>query len=374
MTYFDDIIPVPDWFPELNCGHLIISGPCSAESEKQVMETAGELKQTGNVHIFRSGIWKPRTRPGSFEGVGEEGLQWLNRVKEEIGFRVAVEVAAPDHIEKALKYNIDLLWIGARTTSNPFSVQELAQSLKGVDIPVLIKNPLNPDLSMWIGALERFYNSGTRKLGAVHRGFYPFEPTKLRNIPKWEVPIELKTRYHKLPLFCDPSHISGTKGYIQEISQKALDLNMNGLMIEAHINPQEALSDVAQQLGPEELARLFEQLVFREINCEDRKFMDMLESLREQIDSIDKQILELLAQRMSVVGEIGKYKSQNKVTIFQLRRWEKIISSRVEQGLKLGLSEDFIKHLLELVHKESIQKQAGIMNKQDKDDKEGIDQ
>jgi chorismate mutase len=373
MNYFSDIIPASEWFPELNSEHMIISGPCSAESEKQVMETAKALKKSGGVHIFRSGIWKPRTRPGSFEGVGEEGLQWLNRVKEEVGFRTAVEVAAPGHIEKALKFNIDLLWIGARTTSNPFSVQELAESLKGVDVPVLVKNPINPDLGMWIGALERFYNSGIRKLGAVHRGFYPFEPTKLRNIPKWEVPIELKTRYHNLPLFCDPSHISGTKEYIKEISQKALDLNMNGLMIEAHITPREALSDVAQQLSPGELSRLLKQLVFREISCEDRKFADMLESLREQIDSIDKQILELLAQRMSVVGEIGKYKSQNRVTIFQLRRWEKIISSRVKQGLKLGLSENFIKHLLELVHKESIQKQTEIMNKQSEDDNTSSD-
>ncbi|MGM0613571.1 MAG: chorismate mutase, partial [Bacteroidota bacterium] len=351
---------------ENNSDFLIVGGPCSAESESQMLQTARALKQTGKVHLFRAGIWKPRTRPGSFEGVGEKGLEWLRQVKENTGFKTAVEVASPAHVEIALQYGIDLFWIGARTVANPFSVQELAESLKGVDIPVLVKNPVNPDIAVWIGALERFYNNGIRKLGAVHRGFYPFESTKLRNIPKWEIPIELKTKFNNLPLFCDPSHISGVKEYIQEISQKAIDLNMNGLMIESHIKPEEALSDVAQQLSPDELLHLLEQLVFRKIESDDKDFSGKLESLREQIDSIDKQIIELLAQRMSAVGEIGEYKSKNKVTIFQLRRWEKIISSRVKQGMRLGLSEGFVKELLQLVHKESIQKQTDIMNKQEK--------
>ena len=363
MNYFDGLIPVSEWFPDLNTDYLIISGPCSAESESQILHTARELNRLEKIHLFRAGIWKPRTRPGSFEGVGEKGLEWLKQVKETTGFKTAIEVASPAHVEKAVQYGIDLFWIGARTVSNPFSVQELAESLKGIDIPVLVKNPINPDLGMWIGALERFYNIGIRRLGAVHRGFYPFEPTKLRNIPKWEIPIELMTKFNNLPIFCDPSHISGVKEYIQEISQKSIDLNMNGLMIESHNNPEKALSDVAQQLSPEELFHLLDQLVFRKIESDDKDFSGMLESLREQIDSIDKQIIELLAQRMSAVGEIGEYKSKNKVTIFQLRRWEKIISSRVEQGAKLGLSEGFVKELLQLVHKESIHKQADVMNK-----------
>src|SRR6056297_199916 len=231
MNYFENIVPIHKWFHEINSQHIIISGPCAAESEEQVLQTANKLGKSGKIHLFRAGIWKPRTRPGAFEGIGEKGLEWLKQVKEEVGFRTAVEVASPAHVEKALQYDIDLFWVGARTVSNPFSVQELAESLKGMDIPVLVKNPINPDIAMWIGDLERFYNSGIRKLGAVHRGFYPFEATKLRNIPKWEIPIELKTKFNNLPIFCDPSHISGVREYIKEISQKAIDLNMNGLMI-----------------------------------------------------------------------------------------------------------------------------------------------
>ena len=361
-----DIIPLSEWFSEFDSRHLLISGPCSAESEKQVLETAHKLKDIGKVQVFRGGVWKPRTRPGTFEGVGKKGLKLLQKVKEETGLKTAVEVASPGHMEAALKYGMDMVWIGARTTSNPFSVQELADSMSGVDIPVLLKNPINPDLGMWIGAMERCYNAGIRKLGAIHRGFYPFEATSLRNIPKWEMPIELKTRYHQLPIFCDPSHIAGKREFIYDIAQKAIDLNMDGLMIESHIDPDNALSDIAQQLTPEDLALMLDRLVFRNLECGNKNFTSMLETLREQIDSVDKQILELLAQRMDIVKEIGKYKSQNKVTIFQLRRWEKVISSRVEQGVRLGLSPTFIKDLLQLVHKESIQKQTNIMNKQSK--------
>jgi len=374
MDSFNELFSVSEWFTDITHDFLIIGGPCSAESESQMIKTARALKSSGKVHLFRAGIWKPRTRPGTFEGIGEKGLEWLKQVKEEVGLRTAVEVANPAHVEKAMQYEVDLFWVGARTVSNPFSVQELAESLKGVDIPVLVKNPVNPDIAMWIGALERFYNSGIRKLGAVHRGFYPFEATKLRNIPKWEIPIELKTRFNNLPIFCDPSHISGVRQYIQEISQKAIDLNMNGLMIESHIKPEEALSDVAQQLSPFEFSGLLDNLVFREIESNDKKLSGILETLREQIDSIDKQIIELLAQRMSAVEKIGAFKSKNKVTIFQLRRWEKIISSRVEQGAKLGLSKYFIKELLQLVHKESIQKQADVMNKQSYNKNENTDE
>lgn len=362
MTKLKDLVPLADWFPEIDQEHWVISGPCSAESEEQVLNTARKLKVCNCVDIFRAGIWKPRTRPDSFEGVGEMGLHWLKHVKEETGLRIAVEVAHPSHVDMALKYEVDLIWIGARTTSNPFSVQELADHLAGTNLPVLVKNPVNPDISMWIGALERFYNAGIRKIGAVHRGFYPFEPTKLRNIPKWEIPIELKTQIHHLPIFCDPSHIAGVRDYLQEISQKAMDLNMNGLMIESHENPAKALSDKKQQLTPGDLGALLGNIVFRSMDSNNQRFTNVLEALREQIDSLDKQILELLAQRMNTVEEIGKYKSENKVTILQLRRWEKIIESRIRHGMKLGLTKDFIKGLLQLVHKESIQKQTDIMN------------
>jgi len=256
-----------------------------------------------------------------------------------------------------------MIWIGARTTSNPFSIQELANYLEGTDIPVLVKNPVNPDLKMWIGAMERFYNAGIRKIAAVHRGFYPFEATKFRNIPKWEIPIELKTLYHHLPVICDPSHIAGCPEYLKPVSQKALDLNMSGLMIEVHPDPGKALSDALQQITPAEFEDLMENLEFRSINSTNEQFSDLMESLREKIDSVDKQIIELLAQRMKFVEEIGKYKRDNKVTIFQLRRWERILSSRVKLGMNLGLSEQFVKKLLQLVHKESISRQTDVMNK-----------
>jgi chorismate mutase len=366
MHQFKDLLPINKWFDDFKKNHLIIAGPCSAESRKQVIQTAEKLKETGKVHIFRAGLWKPRTRPGSFEGVGSKGLKWLQEVKEKTGLKVGVEVAKSTHVKKALSHDIDMVWIGTRTTSNPFSVQELANQLEGSDLPVLVKNPINPDLDLWVGAIERLYLAGIKKIAAVHRGFYPFEQTKLRNIPKWEVPIELKTRINELPLFCDPSHISGNREFVGEIAQKALDLNMNGLMIESHIDPASALSDAKQQLSPEELDVLLSQLIFRSISSEDRMFLDIMESLREKIDSIDKQIIELLAQRMSVVKEIGQYKRKNKVTIFQLRRWERIIKSRISLGMNLGLSENFLRELLNLVHKESIKKQEDIMNKKDK--------
>lgn len=362
MTKLKSLSKLNKWFDGLS-EPLIIAGPCSAETEEQVMKTAIEIAASGKVKVFRSGIWKPRTRPGNFEGVGEEGLKWLQGVKKETGLLTAIEVANAEHADLAIKYGIDILWIGARTTSNPFSIQELADHLKGYDKPVMVKNPINPDVSLWVGALERFHKAGINKLAAIHRGFYPFEPTTLRNIPKWEVAIELKSMCHDLPILCDPSHISGNTEYIKEISQKALDLNMDGLMIETHYNPTVALSDMNQQLTPKELDILLGELVFRRGTTKDADFTSILETLRSQIDSIDQQMLELLSQRMNVVEEIGKYKSKNEVTILQLRRWEKIMSTRIKLGKSLGLTEDFIKKLLQLVHKESIQRQTEVMNK-----------
>jgi len=363
MTKLKNIVPLKKWFKGIGDSPLIIAGPCSAESEEQMITTALQIAALGKVKIFRTGIWKPRTRPGSFEGVGVQGLKWLQQVKKETGLLTAVEVARPEHIDLAVKYDVDVLWIGARTTANPFSVQELADHMKGIDKPVMVKNPINPDLQLWIGALERFNKAGIEKLAAVHRGFYPFESTSLRNIPKWEIPIELKSLCHSLPIICDPSHIAGRTDYIPEISQKAIDLNMDGLMIETHYNPKVALSDANQQLTPNELDYLLKTLIYKKVSTDDESFANALESLRNSIDSIDQQMIELLAKRMNVVEEIGKYKSQKQVTILQLRRWEKIVTSRVRLGKALGLSEDFVKKLLQLVHKESIQRQTEVISK-----------
>lgn len=341
---------------------LIISGPCSAESFVQLHSTAKALKENQNVHIFRAGIWKPRTRPGNFEGAGEEGLKWLSEIKKEFNFPIAVEAAKPEHIELCMKYDIDVIWIGARTTSNPFSVQELCEALNGTDKTILVKNPVNPDLDLWIGAFERLNKAGITKIGAIFRGFYPYEKTTLRNIPKWEVAIELKSRFNNLPVICDPSHISGTVKYIKDISQKALDLNFDGLMIESHINPKEALSDSKQQLKPAELHNLLNTLTYREASSENPEYMSLIEQYREKVDSIDIQLLDLLGSRMKIIEEIGKYKKANNVTIFQLRRWESILKTRIEYGLRNGLSLNFIKQILEIVHNESISVQNEIMN------------
>jgi chorismate mutase len=357
-----DTLHISEWFDQTKHAPVIISGPCSAETEQQVIDTAMQLNSIERVSIFRAGLWKPRSRPDSFEGVGSIGFEWLKRVKEETKLLIAVEVATPEHVEECLKNNIDILWVGARTSSNPFSVQELANSLRGIDIPILVKNPINPDSELWIGALERFNKSGTKRIAAVHRGFYPFEKTLLRNIPKWEIPIELKTRYNNLTIICDPSHISGAKEFIFDISQKALDLNFDGLMIECHINPKRALSDSKQQITPAQLKKLLNELKFRTTSSENIEFNNLLEQLRNKIDSIDNQMLELLSQRMKIVEEIGKYKSENNVTILQLRRWSNLINDRLELCKKLNLSESFINKILTLVHEESIKKQIEILN------------
>lgn len=357
-----ELIPISQWFKGISEGPLLVSGPCSAESHDQVMETARGIAALGRIHVFRAGIWKPRTRPGNFEGVGEPALHWLCEARDEFGFRLAVEVATPEHLEIALKYNIDLLWVGARTSSNPFSVDQLASAMQGIDTPVLVKNPVYPDIDLWIGTIERFHRVGLNKLGAIHRGFSPFQRSTYRNLPKWEIPIELKSRIPSLPIICDPSHIAGRPSLLREIAQKALDLAMDGLMIESHANPALALSDARQQVTPNQLNELLNSLVFRSVSVANPDFLTRIEALREIIDSIDSQLLELLAQRMDVAKEIGTFKKQNNVAIMQLRRWEEMISSRVEQGNTLGLDPEYVKNLLRLVHRESIRQQAKIMD------------
>jgi chorismate mutase len=363
MGIFQNIEPIQNWFADSCKGPFIIAGPCSAESEEQVLNTAHQINNINCVKVFRSGIWKPRTRPETFEGVGDIGLSWLQKVKEETNLLITTEVAQPEHIDKCLKAGIDMIWIGARTTANPFSVQAIADALKGTDIPVLIKNPINPDVNLWIGALERIAKAGVKRIAAVHRGFYPFEETSLRNIPKWEIPIELKRHFNNLPIVCDPSHIAGTRNGIQDISQRALDLNMDGLMIESHINPDNALSDAQQQLTPQDLNNILSSLVYRKSSVENIELLDKLEQFRNQIDSIDNQMLELLSQREKITKEIGIYKHKNNIAVFQLKRWEQIFKTRNELGKKLGLSKDFLKKILQLIHKESIQTQIEIMRK-----------
>ena len=361
-----DIIPLTNWLPA-SALPLVISGPCSAESHEQVLSTARQLAEIPQVKVFRSGIWKPRTRPSKFEGVGIKGLAWLQEVKAETNLLTTVEVATPLHIEQALRHEIDILWIGARTVVNPFSIQELAEVLKGVDIPVMVKNPLNPDLKLWLGALERLNSSGIRKLIAIHRGFYYYKHSIYRNQPMWEIPIDLQRQVPGLPIFCDPSHICGRRDLLQGISQKALDLGMAGLMIESHINPDAALTDAEQQVTPEALKAILKNLLVRNISG-DIAFETHLEQLRREIDKMDAELIDILSQRMKIVEEIGKYKRENNITILQIRRWSEIISDRLNLGEKIGLHKDFLLKMLQLVHKESIRKQEEIMGSAEEED------
>jgi chorismate mutase len=341
---------------------LVIAGPCSAESEEQVVETARLLHKNG-IKVFRAGIWKPRTRPNAFEGVGTRGLPWLRRVKEEFGMLTAIEVANVKHVYEALKAGIDILWIGARTTANPFSVQEIADSLKGVDIPVMVKNPVNPDTELWIGALERINNAGIKKIAAIHRGFSTYNKTEYRNSPQWEIPIELKRRIPDLPIITDPSHICGNKELLQEVSQRSIDLNFDGLMIETHINPEKALSDAAQQLTPEELKTLLNRLIIRKSNIEDALLLTTLEELRQEIDNFDDKLLEILDSRMAVSRKIGEYKKKHNITILQTSRWDELLNRRIKLAGKKGLSEEFITKVFRAIHQESINHQTKVMNK-----------
>ena len=359
MGELKNIIEINKWFKNTKTNPFIIAGPCSAENEKQMLETAKEIANTKVANIFRAGVWKPRTRPGNFEGLGEQGLKLLQKVKNNFNLLTITEVATPNHLNLCLKYDIDAVWIGARTTSNPFSIQEIANEIKklNVNIPVFIKNPINPDINLWIGAIERIYEAGITKLGAIHRGFYPFENTHLRNIPKWEIPIELKSKYHNLPILSDPSHISGNRNYIKEISQKAINLKFDGLMIETHISPKDALSDAKQQITPKKLLEIYKQLIIP-INIDTDR---VLEQYRDKVDSIDTQLIELLSQRMEIIKLIGEYKKNNNISIFQLRRWEQILKTRKSIGEQLGLNDKFTKKILQIVHKESIEIQSEIL-------------
>ncbi len=348
----------PILFPELEATRpLIISGPCSAETEGQVLSTAKELAAQG-VKIFRAGIWKPRTKPGGFEGIGKEGLQWLRRVKMETGMFTATEVATAEHVYQALKAGVDLLWVGARTTANPFAVQEVADALRGVDVPVLVKNPVSPDLELWIGGMERIYNAGIRRLGAIHRGFSIYDKTIYRNVPQWAIPIEFRRRLPDVPLICDPSHIGGKRELIQPISQQAMDLGFNGLIIESHCNPTEAWSDASQQVTPSSLKEILENLIIRESTVATEDLTD----LRAQIDELDNAVLEQLAKRMRIAKEIGQYKKDHNMPVLQANRYEKLIKNRVNNAALMSMSEEFVRNILRAIHEESVQQQIKVLN------------
>ncbi len=353
-----------EWRKQLTERPFVISGPCSAESEEQLLKTALALKEIPAVRVFRAGIWKPRTRPNSFEGVGVKGLKWLKNVKEKTGLATAVEVANQSHVFEALKFGVDVLWIGARTTANPFSVQEIANALQGVDVPVWVKNPVNPDLQLWIGALERLNNAGIHRLGAIHRGFTTHERTPYRNAPKWQIPIELKRLVPDIPLICDPSHIAGSSQFLQELSQKALDLTMTGLMIETHPNPENALSDAKQQILPSALRELLQNLKMR--SNDESLSDDILAGLRRESNAVDYELLEILSRRMDVVRRIGEYKKERNLAILQVQRWKEVIEDRLETGDMLGLEKKFVKDIYEILHSYAIKLQSAVMNVDEK--------
>jgi chorismate mutase len=339
---------------------IIMAGPCSAESEEQVLTTARQLAAQG-IKIYRAGIWKPRTRPNAFEGVGSIGLPWLKKVKEQLGMYTATEVANVKHVYEALKFGVDILWIGARTTANPFAVQEIADTLKGMDIPVLVKNPVNPDIELWIGALERLNDAGIRKLAAIHRGFSSYDKSVYRNDPHWQIPIELRRRIPNLPIIVDPSHIGGKRELIYDISQRAMDLNFDGLIIESHCNPDEAWSDAKQQITPDTLKVTVGKLVMRHSDV-DKKQAATLEELRAQIDKFDDEILNIFERRMKIAEQIGKFKKDNNITILQAGRWDAILKKRTSMGLQKGLSEEFVMKIFTAIHQESINHQTAVMN------------
>ena len=341
---------------------LIISGPCSAETEDQMVETATRLAKTGKVDMLRAGIWKPRTKPGLFEGNGIVALPWLAKAKQITGLPTTVEVATGKHVEEALKFNVDMLWIGARTTVNPFSVQEVADALRGVDVPVLVKNPVHPDLELWSGAIERLQKVGVKQLGMIHRGFSSYGNTEFRNAPMWHLPIEMKRRYSNMPLICDPSHICGNRTLLQSVAQKSIDLDFDGLMIESHIDPDNAWSDAKQQVTPERLLEMLSDLVWRHESTTEQEFITALTTLREQINQVDDELLTLLGQRMKLSDKIGEYKKNNNITILQTNRWNDILERAFNKGEALGLTKEFITKYFDAVHLESIHHQNKIMN------------
>jgi chorismate mutase len=350
------------WLDDFNLKHpLVIAGPCSAETEDQVLKIAHDLKDT-DVSVYRAGIWKPRTRPGMFEGVGAIGLKWLDKVKKETGLLTATEVANASHVKLALEYDIDVLWIGARSTVSPFIVQEIADALDGTDKIVLVKNPVNPDLALWLGGIERLYSANIKKLGVIHRGFSTYEKSKYRNNPEWQLPIELQNKFPDLPLICDPSHIAGRRDILQDISQTALDLNFDGLMIETHIDPDNAWSDAAQQITPSVLVKMMEDLKIRTLTSEEADYKNQLNTLRTQIDVIDHGLLENLGKRMKVAVSIGELKKKKNVAVLQTKRWNEILGNMILEGVKKGLSEEFVLRMFKAIHQESINNQEKVIN------------
>lgn len=341
-------LPVKDIF--------LSAGPCSAESEEQVIETAGRLADCG-ISFLRAGIWKPRTRPGCFEGIGTEALKWLVKAREQFNLPIGVEVATPEHVEACLRYSVDIIWIGARTTPNPFAVQNLADALKGTDIPVLVKNPISPDLELWLGATERLYNAGLHKIGAIHRGFSTVREIIYRNAPDWKIPIELKRRHPEIPIICDPSHICGRSEFIFSVAQKALDLLFDGLMIEVHNNPAEALSDSEQQLTPDEFHSLISRLTLKSESSSEVEYTTRIKELRLEIDSIDEHLIQLLGNRMKIAKQMGELKRRNNISTLQPNRWKEIIENRIAAGKDQHLSSDFIFQLFQVIHEEAIHKQ-----------------
>jgi len=351
-----------NWLKDFKLNHpLVIAGPCSAETEGQVLKIAHDLKKT-DVSVFRAGIWKPRTRPGMFEGVGAIGLKWLKKVKKETGLLIATEVANASHVKLALEYDIDILWIGARSTVSPFIVQEIADALNGTDKIVLVKNPVNPDLSLWLGGVERLYSANIKKLGVIHRGFSTYEKTNYRNNPEWQLPIELQNRFPDLPLICDPSHIAGRRDILQDISQTALDLNFDGLMIETHTDPDNAWSDAAQQITPKTLVKMMQDLKIRKVTNEEVDYNNKLNTLRTQIDVIDHGLLDTLGKRMKVAIKIGELKKKKNVAVLQTKRWNEILGKMILEGEQKGLSEEFVLRMFKAVHQESINHQEKVIN------------
>ncbi|MDA0758297.1 MAG: bifunctional 3-deoxy-7-phosphoheptulonate synthase/chorismate mutase type II [Bacteroidetes bacterium] len=350
------------WLEEFKLNHpLVIAGPCSAETEEQVLKIAHDLKDT-DVSIYRAGIWKPRTRPGMFEGVGAIGLKWLQKVKKETGLLTATEVANASHVKLALEYDIDVLWIGARSTVSPFIVQEIADALNGTDKIILVKNPVNPDLSLWLGGIERLYSANIKKLGVIHRGFSTYEKTKYRNNPEWQLTIELQNRFPDLPLICDPSHIAGRRDILQEISQTALDLNYDGLMIETHSDPDNAWSDAAQQITPKRLVKMMQDLKTRKVTNEEVDYKNKLNTLRTQIDIIDHGLLDTLGKRMNLAIKIGGLKKEKNVAVLQTKRWNEILGKMILEGEQKGLSEEFVLRMFKAIHQESINHQEKVIN------------
>lgn len=341
---------------------LIISGPCSAETEEQVIETAERLAKTGKVDMLRAGIWKPRTKPGMFEGIGAKGLPWLQKAKKLTGLPTTVEVATGKQVEDALTFDVDVLWIGARTTVNPFSVQEVADALRGVDVPVLIKNPINPDLELWQGAVERVSRAGIKQVGLIHRGFSSYGNTEFRNAPMWHLAIEMKRRMPGMPIINDPSHICGRRDILQATAQKAIDLDFDGLMIESHIDPDNAWSDAKQQITPERLAEMLSAISWRKEDVSSESYHAALDKLREQINHIDDELMQLISQRMSIAEKIGEYKRNNNVTILQATRWNEVLEKALQKAGKVGLSDEFITRYMDAIHMESINRQNKIMN------------